>query len=90
MGSAFLTMAPFICVFAGFMNCSLWGIPVFVVATLIIFYLSKPGALSFGLRELGLSYLLLMVAGNTVLTAAPFFLGVLASWALQPLPGQAS
>lgn len=90
MGCALVNITAFACVYAGYRNYPLWSIPIFAAVTLVLFYLLKPGALSFGLKERGISYLLSMIVTNTVMMAVPFFVGVFASWAIHQIIGQSS
>ena len=72
-----------VCVAAGALGYPIWTIIILAFPALWLFYSWNNQALAAGLRENGLSYFGLMVAGNALLCAVPFFIGRLIGWALQ-------
>lgn len=63
------------CLYAGFYQYPIWSILVLGAAAMVGFFVLKPHALEIGTRERGLSYLLTMLIGSSIIPAALFGIG---------------
>jgi len=68
------------CLYTGFEGYSWWTTVALGAANQAVFLLFRPGLLSFGLKERGLSYIVITVALSSVIVAVPFFIGRVIGW----------
>ena len=61
--------------YCGIKDYPIWTVFVLGISLLLLFYIFHPTALSVGVTEKGLTYLLIMVGGSALVAGVPFFLG---------------
>lgn len=71
------------CIAAGALGFPLWSVLVLTVLALWLHFSTHDQALSFGIKENGLWFLVLMFLGTVVICAVPFFIGRLIGFAFE-------